>query len=119
MSTTVHPGTRVVPDAKSASTDQSLDQASTAFGVAACVAILLNTGLAWIKNAYRPLNSFMASLTGHHWRTHGLADIIVFVLVGYVCMQRRVQIDSSRLAIMLAASVMIGGGGLVAWFLFV
>lgn len=46
--------------------------------LSAAVTIVFNTLLAWIKDAYDPLNSFMAALTGHHWITHSLANVTLF-----------------------------------------
>jgi hypothetical protein len=96
-----------------------LDDAAAAYGISAAIAILFNTVLAWIKDAYDPLNSFMASLTGHHWITHGLADIAVFVIVGAVLMRRDVSMDGTKLALLVAGSVIVGGGGLALWFVLV
>ena len=53
----------------------TLDGVAAAFGMAAIVTILFNTLLAWIKDAFDPLNDVMALLTGHHWITHGLFDV--------------------------------------------
>ena len=83
------------------------------------IAIVFNTVLAWIKDAYDPLNSFMAALTGHHWITHGLADIAVFVIVGAVLMGRHVSMDGTKLACLVAGAVIVGGGGLALWFVLV
>jgi len=121
MSSTVQPRAGMTP----ASTDRAgaqiglLDHAAAAFGISAVVAILFNTVLAWIKDAYDPLNSFMAALTGHHWITHGLADIAVFVIVGAVLMGRHVSMDSTKLACLVAGAVIVGGGGLALWFVLV
>jgi hypothetical protein len=96
--------------------EAALDQASTAFGLSAAITIVFNTLLAWAKDAYDPLNSFMASLAGHHWITHGLADIILFVLLGWLFMSRGVRIGGMALVRTVAAAVVGGGGGLAAWF---
>jgi len=121
MSSTVQPRAGMTP----ASTDRAgaqiglLDHAAAAFGISAVVAILFNTVLAWIKDAYDPLNSFMAALTGHHWITHGLADIAVCVIVGAVLMGRHVSMDGTKLACLVAGAVIVGGGGLALWFVLV
>lgn len=96
--------------------ETALDRASTAFGLSAAITIVFNTLLAWVKDAYDPLNSFMASLTGHHWITHGLADVILFVLLGWLFMSRGVRVGGTTLVVAVAAAVMVGGGGLAAWF---
>jgi hypothetical protein len=92
---------------------------AAAFGLAAVIAILFNTVLAWVKDAYDPLNTFMASLTGHHWRTHGLVDVVVFFALGYLFTYRNVHLSGLRLAALLAAASVVAGGGLAVWFLLV
>ena len=94
----------------------TLDGAAAAFGLSAAIVILFNTLLAWIKDLYDPLNSFMASLTGHHWTTHGLADIAVFLMLGFVLMQRKVNVDGALLIVLISGAVIVGGGGLALWF---
>jgi len=94
----------------------ALDGAPAAFGVAAAIVLLFNTALAWIKDAYDPLNNAMAALTGHHWITHGLTDLVVFLAVGGMLLWRGVQIDGTRLVVAVASAALIGGGGLALWF---
>ena len=73
--------------------------------------------LAWVKDAYAPLNDFMASLTGHHWRTHGIVDVVVFIVLGYLFTFRSFRISGSRcLAALLAAASVVAGGGFALWF---
>ena len=97
-----------------------LGRASTAFVLAASITFLFNTALAWVKDASAPLNSFMKSLTGHHWTTHGLADIVVFVGLGFVFMNTKVaeKISPDRLVSILIWSVAAASVGLMAWFAF-
>jgi hypothetical protein len=94
-----------------------IDGAAAAFGVSAAITIVFNTLLAWVKDAYDPLNTFMASLSGHHWTTHGLTDVAVFLIVGFVLMKRGISIDGTRLALLVAGAAIAGGGGLALWFL--
>jgi hypothetical protein len=102
----------------SASRAESFSEISAAFGLAAAITILFNTLLAWVKDAYDPLNTAMAHLTGHHWITHGLVDIAVFVVLGFVFMSTGIarRIDPSRLVIELVGASVVAGLGLAAWF---
>ncbi len=95
-----------------------LGRASSAFVLAAGVAILFNTALAWAKDAYAPLNKFMGSVTGHHWTTHGLADVILFLGLGLILFRAKVgeKIRPDRLISFLIWSVAVASIGLVAWF---
>jgi len=96
-----------------------LDGAAAGYGVSAAATIVFNTLLAWIKDAYDPLNSFMASLSGHHWTTHSLVDVAVFLVLGAILTKRGIRIDGARLAMLLAGAVIVGGGGLALWFVLV
>jgi hypothetical protein len=94
-------------------------RATSAFALSAAIACLFNTALAWAKDAYAPLNKFMASLTGHHWITHGLADCIVFVGLGLIFMNTSVadKIKPERLVSIMIWSVVAASLGLFVWFL--
>jgi hypothetical protein len=97
----------------------TLGRASAAFALAAALACVFNTALAWAKDASPPLNDFMTSLTGHHWITHGLADCIVFVGLGLIFMKTSAanRIDPSRLPSILIWAVVAASLGLFVWFL--
>lgn len=105
-----------LPDDRKAAT---LDPLASAFGLSAAIVIVFNTLLAWVKDSFDPLNSFMASLTGHHWITHGLTDVLLFFALGAYFLSRRVSLRGEALVVLVIAAVVVGGGGLVGWFLFV
>lgn len=94
---------------------------TSGFALAAAVAILFNTALAWVKDAYPRLNQLMQSLTGHHWTTHGIADLIVFVALGCIFTSTRAaeRISADRLIVTLTGAVAAASLGLVLWFAFV
>jgi hypothetical protein len=104
-------------DATEAATQEG---AAVAFGIAAAVTVLFNTVLAWVKDAYEPLNSFMAALTGHHWWTHGLFDFAIFVIVGGLMLSRSRDAEiTPGLIGGLVAAVVVAGLGLVGWFVLI
>ena len=96
-----------------------MNSTTSAFALSAAIACLFNTALAWAKDAYAPLNKFMASLTGHHWITHGVADLVVFVGLGLIFMNPSVanKINPNRMVAILIWSVVVASLGLFVWFL--
>jgi hypothetical protein len=92
-----------------------LSVAATAFGLSAAVSILFNTALACVKDAYPPVFRFMAALTGHHWITQGLADLILFLVLGFALMLAGVRMNGNGLAAIVAAAAVIAGGALALW----
>lgn len=105
------------------STDASAGRAermAVAFGLSTAITVLFNTVLAWIKEAAEPVHDFMAVLTGHHWWTHGILDLIVFFVLGWVLMSRGTQEHlTGNLVVKLAAAVIVAGAGIAGWFLFI
>lgn len=61
-----------------------LTASTSGFVLAATVAVLFNTGLAWARDAYAPLNDVMKSLTGNPWIAHGVAVLALFVGLGFI-----------------------------------
>ena len=63
----------------------------------------------------------MVLLTGHHWITHGLGDVIVFVVLGFVFLRFGTAQRLSEMALVttLALAVVVAGLGLVGWFVIV
>jgi multisubunit Na+/H+ antiporter MnhB subunit len=97
-----------------------LSPATTGFALAAAVAILFNTALAWAKDAYAPLNAWLKSLTGHHWTTHGLFDLAIFIVLGFVFTNSKIgaNMDSKRLTGALTLAVTVAALGLMLWYVF-
>src|SRR5947209_2807486 len=102
-------------------TTSNLDRTSAALALAAAITVIFNTGLAWIKDSYAPLNSFMAHLTGHHWITHGLADVILFAVLGAIFVKSgsAEKISANGLLLTLVIAVAAAGFGLAGWFLLI
>ena len=63
----------------------------------------------------------MKSLTGHHWTTHGLVDLALFLGLGLVFTKSNSvsKVDPERLTTALIGSVMVASLGLALWYVFV
>ena len=100
---------------------RKLDGPTTAFGLAAAITVLFNTVLAWFKEAFPAVHDAMTAITGHHWVTHGLADIIVFVVLGFIFLSAGTgqRMEGTKLVTTLVVAVVIAGLGLAGWFVVV
>jgi hypothetical protein len=98
-----------------------LTAATSGFVLAAAVAALFNTALAWARDSYAPLNDVMRSLTGNPWIAHSLADLVLFAGLGLLLTRTRAaeKIKPGRLTIVLIGAVTIAALGLALWFAFV
>lgn len=94
--------------------------ASTAgFTLSAMVAMVFNTVLVWVKESNPGVNAYMKSLTGHHWITHGLAVVIMFLVPGFLFSKLRSvrNIRGVTLTYMLILVVILSGLGILGFFL--
>lgn len=99
--------------------ESTLDRVSAAFAASAVVTILFNAALTIVKDASEPLHDFMARLTGHHWITHGIVVLAVFLILGWVLARTDAvrRIGDTRLVEWLIGSTVVGGGAVAIWFL--
>jgi hypothetical protein len=95
-----------------------LGGAARAFAIAAATAILFNTVLACVKDAHKPLQIFMASLTGSDWTTQGIADVALFAFLGLILWKSNLtkNIRPAGIIFSLAGTTIIAGAGLFAWY---
>lgn len=98
----------------------ALSHTATAYGISAAIAVLFNTLLAWVKDSYEPLNSAMAKVLGHHWTTHGVAVVLVFLIVGFALSRTSGDLIKGPYSAIyaLAIAVVVAGLGLAGWFMF-
>ena len=95
-----------------------LGRSSAGFAMSAAITILFSTVLACVKDAYKPLNSFMNSVAWHNWITHGFVDVILFIALGIIFSKSGLaeRIAPRRLISFFAASVIVAGLGLFVWY---
>ena len=96
-----------------------LGRASSSFALAAAIAIVFNTVVACVKDADKPLKTFMTSLAGHDWTTQGIADVVLFFVVGLILWKTSLaeKINANSAIRWLAGAAIVAGAGLFAWYL--
>jgi len=95
-----------------------MNPVTSGFVLAAAVTILFNTLLAWAKDLSPALNDHMKLVAGHHWTTHGLVDLALFLGLGLIFTKAKTgaKIAPDHLCTILAGSVILGAFGLLLWF---
>ena len=94
---------------------RKLDRAAAGFGVAAGLAILFNSLLVAATDTWPTIDAYPAQWTGHVWNTHGIADVLVFLIIGVLLTRRRFTIGGHALALFLLLCVALATGGFVWW----
>ncbi len=98
--------------------NSKLSGTSAGFAIAAAITIIFSTVLACIKDACKPLNSFMNSVAWHNWITHGFVDVILFVVLGLIFSKTgwAERIAPNKTISFLVGAVAVAGLGLFIWY---
>jgi hypothetical protein len=100
-------------------TNNTLDRTTLGFGISASVMSILNTLLVIFKELTPPFKKAMAAATGHHWTTHGVIVLGLFLALGFALTHsvRPESWSAGRLGSVILWSAIIGSGTLVAFYL--
>ena len=100
-------------------TTQTLDKMTIGFGLSAAVVSIFNTLLVIFKELTPPFKAGMAAAMGHHWTTHGVIVIGLFIVLGFAFtgMVKAESWSADRLGKTILWSVIFGGGALAAFYL--
>ncbi len=88
----------------------TLDKFTVGFGISAAITIFFNTLLMITKEKILSVHNFMVTLSGHHWTSHGLIDVMVFILLGLFFSKKELHLNISSLLII---SVIISVSGII------
>ena len=95
------------------------DRATIGFGLSAALTSILNTALVVFKELTPPFKKAMADAMGHHWTTHGVIVIGIFLLLGFVFsgIVKPESWGADKLGMTILWSVILAGGALAAFYL--
>ncbi|WP_206812948.1 hypothetical protein [Paradesulfitobacterium ferrireducens] len=87
-----------------------LSKSTAGYGLSLAVVSIFSGLLVIVKETYTPLMDWMKALTGHHWITHGVFDIILFFVLGYLFSKSNLaqKMDADKLTKIIIWSVVIG-----------
>ena len=63
---------------------QQLDNTTASFGLSASVVILISSIIMILKESSHVFHEALASITGNHWASHGVVDIVLFFALGFL-----------------------------------
>ncbi len=95
-----------------------LEKYTTSFGIALVISSLFSALLVIIKElSSKTVLPMMAKATGHHWITHTVVAVALFVALGLSL--TKVQISPERLNRLIVGAVVIAGTIIAGFYLFV
>ncbi|MFT9487069.1 MAG: hypothetical protein ACH0QD_06835 [Tepidibacillus sp.] len=96
-------------EAKMETQQQELSNKTIGYGLSFAIANIFSALLVIIKESYTPFKDWMASLTGHHWATHGVFTIGLFLILGVILSKRDLQkYDANKITNIVIWSAVIG-----------
>jgi len=97
----------------------TLSRAAAGYSVAAAITLTFNALLTIVKDASKPLHDFMQNLMGHHWTTHGVVILVVFIALGWLLSKSEAvgRMSDTALIGSVVAGALINGGAIALWFL--
>jgi hypothetical protein len=103
--------------------DNGLSKYTVSFGVSLVITCLLSAVLVVFKELNEPLLNWMKHVTIHHWVTHGVFDLIVFLVLGWALAQLNggmgLNIPTKNFIKMLIGGVALGGLIIAGFYLIV
>ena len=118
MKVTIH-SAGFAPAARASHAVHALGKYAASFGLSLGVTSLFNATLVLLKETNETtLLAWMKAATGHHWITHGLIDLALFVVLGLALAGTTGEKLGARPGIVLAAIVggMVLGALVIAGF---
>jgi hypothetical protein len=96
-----------------------MDKYTAGFGMSLAITSVVNAIILVIKEKNDAVMSAMKAALGHHWTTHGVIVIIMFVVLGFVfsAMRLETKFDSHRTLKYITWGVIIGGVITAGFFL--
>ncbi len=97
----------------------TLDKTTIGFGLSAAVVSILSTLLTIWKEETPSVLAAMARAMGHHWTTHGVVVIALFIILGFVfsSVVKPESWNAGKLGNTILWSAIIAGLGLAAFML--
>jgi hypothetical protein len=94
--------------------DKDLGRYTASFGVSLGITCMVSALLVILKElSEHSVLVWMKSATGHHWVTHGLFDLVVFVVLGLLLAQANqgsgITISEKGLVSVIVGGVVLGG----------
>lgn len=89
----------------------------TGYGLSYAITSILSALLVVLKESNESVLSLMVTLTGHHWITHGLLDVVLFVALGALLSSRNLALSGNTLISAVVGSTILSGLIIAGFFI--
>jgi len=110
------------PTSQTESTE-GLSKCTVSFGISLAVACIFNALLVVLKEKNPATMAWMKKTSGHHWATHTLLSLLVFIILGLILNKTNngnsSKSDTKSLPSLIVSSVAIGAAIILGFYLFI
>lgn len=88
----------------------------TAYGISYAITSIFSALLVVLKESSQGVHDILVSITGHHWVTHGLLNVILFVVLGAVLSRRQTAMTGNGLIATVVGATVVSGLIIAGYF---
>jgi len=81
----------------------------TGYGLSYAVTSILSALLVVLKESSEAVHGLLVAITGHHWITHGLLDVIVFIVLGVLLSRRGTSMSGGAFITTVVGATILSG----------
>jgi uncharacterized transporter YbjL len=96
---------------------ESVRSTTAGFGASYAITSILSALLVVLKESSEGVHDALTAVTGHHWVTHGLLDVIVFLVLGFILARRSLRMTSETLLATIVGSTVLSGLIIAGYFI--
>ncbi|MDW6005054.1 hypothetical protein [Vibrio mangrovi] len=103
---------------KSASVmDERVTAPVSGFGLSYAITSILSALLVVLKESSEMIHDGMVASTGHHWVTHGLLNLIIFLILGFIFNNWGTPMPVRKLLVLMVGSTVLSGLIIAGYFI--
>lgn len=103
--------------------ESTLGKYTRSFGLSLAITSVFSALLVVVKELNEGLLNWMKAVTPHHWITHGVMDVLLFIVIGFVLAQlnggKGVSISERGVTSAIVGGVIVGGLVVAGFYLIV
>lgn len=87
------------------------------YGVSYAITSILSALLVVLKETNEGVHGLLVAITGHHWVTHGLLNMILFIVLGVVLSRRDMGMSGNTLITTVVGATVLSGLIIAGFFI--
>lgn len=100
-----------------AGASETVSATVSGFGISYAITSILSALLVVLKESSEAVHDALVAITGHHWVTQSLLDLIVFVVLGFVLSRRSMAMSGNALITTIVGATVLSGLIIAGYFI--